>query len=403
MAAHPIGSEPDVAEATADQMGVRLTEERRMNQSPPGEIVLRWAAVNRKNSGSILQFIDGGRPRLVQSAARLADRLRKLRAIFKVEALIGGGFPSWTGPDPILWVAELVSSPGEPVFVSGSVSTKSMLAAWYLQDFGYTLRDGCVMHDFLGLSVWESIAGDDVPLICEGLRKFWAHPYSPQLGADKLKSLILIGRALTAEAEHVPFGSLACAIGRKLDTTITLWSFNKMDQSSAGGRAIRYRLSPGNRSEEIILFAPSSNHPSSLDFETRYAVAHELAHIALQHPPRLDGPSPQKEEVEAHYLAAIFLRLHGAPADRKAPSQEAMASILMKTDLPAADQMHLLDRFATLGSELEDGDEPWQDDLDALGVTDCEEEAEGALQRFGSDEALRDSLAVELGNQPYWR
>ncbi len=370
-----------------------------MTLSPPGEIVLRWAAVNRKQSGAILQFIDGGRARLVQSAAYLAGRLEKFRSFFKVETLIGE-FPIWSGPDPIQWIAELVTHPGAPVFVSGSLSTKAMLAAWYLQDFGYTLRDGCTIHDFVNLLIWESDRHDDAIIIGEELRRFWSHPYSPQLDALKLKSLISTGELLTAEAEQVPFGSIACAIGRKLDITITLWSFNEMDHSRAGGRAIRYRLSPGGRSEEIILFAPSATHPSSHDFETRYAVAHELAHIALQHPPRLNGPSPQPEEIEAHYLAAIFLRLHGAPIDRSFPSREAMAAILKKTDLPAADQMHILDWLATLVSR---SGEPWPEGTKSPQMSADEQEAESALQMFASDETLRNQLAAEFENQPCWR
>ncbi len=137
------------------------------------------------------------------------------------------------------------------------------------------------------------------------------------LSEKRIAELQRHGLELIRRAEDVPLGSLAYAIAKEIDCSITLWPYAGLASDTEGERAIVYLdRSQSNQKDYIIMYAPSQDgRPGSMDLITRFTVAHELAHIALRHPMQ-NTVRDVKQEMEAHFLALLLLGLHGAPVER---------------------------------------------------------------------------------------
>jgi hypothetical protein len=196
----------------------------------------------------------------------------------------------------------------------------------YLQEFGYDFIDGKSSDFFRSDALDEALLNGPEALV-KHLKACFYHPDASLLTQNHVLSLRELGQTLVDEAEHVPFGSLAHAISRRNNVVITLCPMTQVGD----GKAIRYQRITNDGHEEFIFYRPSLDTKSCLHQETRYAVAHELAHVALSHPPGAVGDVSREQEIEADSLATMFLHLHGAPVCRTTPSSSELDAIHEKT------------------------------------------------------------------------
>lgn len=162
------------------------------------------------------------------------------------------------------------------------------------------------------------------------------------LTKDRIEQLMRDGLDLVRRAEDVPLGSLAHAIAKRIDCTITLWPYK--DLASTQERAIVYDMEDSrDHVEFVILHAPSDDgKPGSMNLLTRFVVAHELAHIALRHPMQNRNRNP-KIELEANFLALLLLAVHGAPVERAKLLSHDADSVLDRALIARQDKVCLLE------------------------------------------------------------
>lgn len=363
-----------------------------MDFNPQTELALRWIACNMRQTNGNAAFSMDGKELLIDIALRHGPRLKYYREIENIAVFDGTS-------DPIDWIAGLLCHPFDRLFVSAGISTAALMTSLYMGDFGYAFRNGFDLSSLQRDGFWESaIVQRDQVKAADHLKRFFVRQNGPMLTSKKIRELAALGSELVDNADHVPFGSLAHAIGRKLDRSITLWSFDhaSMRSNESGPGAIRYHINGPDGLQEIILYAPSSNGPSTLDFATRYAVAHELAHVVLGHAPR-KGPALPEEEAEAHCLATIFLKLHGAPKDREIPSEEILVPILKSTDLPEDDRRMLLAHLAEVDFIPPLGfTTSVQDEVSMVSDHDDRERISKDIERFYSDSSFRQEVEASL-------
>lgn len=359
-------------------------------QSTASWIALAHLTANADATNSSPIFTRGGQERLACESVSLARKLRGLDQLSGVIRSIDQG-----ESDPLLIAANIVAHRLGECFASRGVSTIIGASVYFLVSKGYRLTPGISFADIANESCWDAECREasDIERLADRLRGWFRHPDRPNafVTAQKLESLCKVANGFVVEAEHIPFGSLASAIGRELGRSITLWPMRNEDIQRTGTRAIRYTRRSDDQIEEIIFYHPSDSGPSTLDFVTRYTVAHELAHVALRHAPG-DGQSLQAEEIEAHCLAAVFLATHGAPTTRTAPTDEKLRELLDSTDLNDPDKLALI---VQLGEILRQRDCPTELNVrlsEADGgerPSDEESEVAAIITTYVSDDEFR--------------
>ena len=296
-------------------------------------------SLNSRHTGGKPLLMPNGEAILIDRSIQNTRQLAIYRAINELNSQ--GGTSVFV--DGILEsLAHLLANSGPAAFVSAEISTRVDWCRFELAGFGFRKRDGVTLSDIYQDPVWDS-SNLTTGSLRQKLQSWFDHDLLPRMSAQRFRPLFAMAQELVAEAEHVPFGSLACAIALKLDTPITMCPNRSLDTGRREKRAIRYTRRTDVGLEEFIFYAPCLEKKSSLDFWTRFAVAHELAHVALRHPAG-NSRNPQ-HEVEAHYLAVAFLLLHGAPHQRECPSDQELHHILDETDLSNADKASILERF----------------------------------------------------------
>jgi len=161
----------------------------------------------------------------------------------------------------------------------------------------------------------------------------------------RLADLVARGVRAAKEAEDIPLGSLAHAIAQSQGCTITLTPVK--DLSVGSGHACRY--STAQADWHVIVYEPSQYSPGTLDTATRFSIAHELAHILLDHPPQHTLPEPfqngapsairDTEEFEANFLASVFLIWNGGPEKIKLTPFEEIEEVLSKVKCSGKSQI----------------------------------------------------------------
>src|SRR5262249_53316954 len=120
-------------------------------------------------------------------------------------------------------------------------------------------------------------------------------------------------------------------------------------------RATLFSRWSGDHREYYICYDPWPEGPSFRSLNTRYAIAHLLAHILLEHPLRCGEGTPD-QECEAHLLAAIILLLHPPPVERARPFQDEIIQILEEAELEGQHKWHLLTAFRNIVNHNSGGD-----------------------------------------------
>jgi hypothetical protein len=318
--------------------------------TPSEEIALRFLSANCGCTGTIEVFLADGHERLAQFAVRFGAQLATLRKQMMVDVLLMG---EAVEPHPIALMSQLLADPDNRRFVCKVPSTMATIADYFLvREFGHSYQSGYSIDELLTATFWDhALDCCDIQLLHDNLLKRFVPSSTPQMSSGRLAEMIALGRDLSDAASHIPFGSLAHAIAKKLNICITLSPLASMN--GAARHRIVHEPTPDELKgsvEELILYRPSVDGPSALDFATRYAVAHELAHIALEHPARMglagDPGTSLYEEIEAHSLAAVFVQIHGAPTGRSEPTRAMLVEILKNTDLPPADRNAIIEAIS---------------------------------------------------------
>lgn len=307
-------------------------------------IVLSHLVSNAHFSGSVNppRFPRNGRETLIHEAINLHTKIQSMLDLNGIDGI--------KSPQYAYWCAGVIAACQlGHCFETAGISTAIGASVDFLAQHGFQLSSQFSLEQIESDDSWcgEPPQGVQLQRLVDRLRSWFFHPeLSTQfVTPQKLKELYALAEGFVADAEHIPFGSLASAIGRRLDRPITLWPFQEgpdaQSENPSSSRAIRYTRQTDEQIEEIIFFKPSANGPSALDYMTRYTVAHELAHIALGHAPGMEGSRPH-EEIEAHCLATVFMTTHGAPTGRTSPTPEELARVLDATDLPTLEKIALM-------------------------------------------------------------
>lgn len=157
---------------------------------------------------------------------------------------------------------------------------------------------------------------------------------------DDIAALFNIASTMSEVAEDVPLGSLASAIADVRKCTILLRAHKPLNTSE--NRAVYWYREGRYDREYWILYAPAEGGRSVYDARTRYAVAHELAHVLLDHDLSNGKPSARDEQ-EAHVMAAAFLRHQGPPERRNASTFSEVVSVVAESkSLAAATRIAML-------------------------------------------------------------
>lgn len=371
-----------------------------MSLGPSVLIGVRSYALNSIHTDNTPQFLNEGFDRLVDRSVQLGHRLGRFLEIVHFHRAIGSRFFDFPG-----CFSQLVTFAPNRVFVAKEISTVTDLTLVFLAENGFRFASGQDLDRVRSDQTWDDAyqAADDRDLNAR-LRHWFVHPSVPSLSEERFQRLWRIAEQVVKDAEQVPFGSLAYAISRYTGRMITLSPFAQLNSEPRGRRAIRYHRRTADGPEEFILYAPANGLPSSLDFWTRYSVAHELAHVALDHRPG-DGTQPQaaQEEVEAHYLAAVILTQHGAPTQRDIPSDDELHSILSETDLSPLERSAVIDRLRA--ARMEDADPLatfFANDFegsvsrDPDKIRSCRGAVARAIKKYDTDSAYRERVNAEI-------
>lgn len=329
--------------------------------TPAKELAARFVSINwtgRANIpaaefGSIFLQCESSIGFVVDWSVKLGTQLRGLRSIIQLEGPLLSDF------DPLTWIAEFAVAPCQVMFVAGAVSTAQDLMAGYLREFRYEPRSSNSDVMLRDAAFWSLEPDQRQPgEIIEFLHRTYFRPDGAAISFARFDELLKYGTDVTKEADHVPFGSLAHAISRQRNCIVTLAPYPPIGRGRAMRVPKRHRvIDPitGEQRiirEEFVMYAPTGNGTkSTLDYPTRYAVAHELAHILLGHLASPFGVPDPREEVEAHCLAVILLHSHGAPTGRTAPSLKELDEILLAANLSPADRELVLRKRTELFSE----------------------------------------------------
>lgn len=312
-------------------------------------VALAHLNANTSEANESPKFIANGRQRLIDESVSVGQKLDQLLELSAVKGLIDQG-----DFDHFLGASIIVAQKLGECFEHMGPSTTARAAIYFLSQNGYRLKPDRTRKGLFDDPCWDLPLNStsDSQALADRLRDYFFHPTKPSsfVTSRKLRRLVDLADGFINEADHIPFGSLASAIGRVLDISITLWPMRADNPKISGTRAIRYTYSSADKIEEIIIYHPSIDGPSTLDFVARYTVAHELAHVALRHEPG-DGVSRQLEEIEAHCLAAVFMAKHGAPTVRTAPSNNELRELLNSTDLGQTEKDALIQQLAEILNE----------------------------------------------------
>ena len=330
------------------------------------------------------RFQDEGFERLVRQAAYWG-RFMDVCAIVR----------QW--PEFLSCACELAMEIRDSVFVGRGVETAHKLLIAILGNAGFRRKEAPTEQQVLE-AILRDIEDGNSPGLQKTLNSSFQWPETSQ-GAedaqdwdllrdlDRRRLLEDIANQVVQSAEVFPLGSLTQAISRRRNCLITLWPNESLRKKTGNKKAILFPRWNGEQHEYFILYAGSTRSPSQVDEQTRYCVAHELAHILLNH--RLqNGISSQNDEVEAHYLATLFMWLRGRPLQRAKTRFDQVPSVLMSVDLPLEARWSILASFLSfLSRQLSETDEP-----SAPLQSDDEETAKQSLKRFLRDEPFRNAV-----------
>lgn len=218
---------------------------------------------------------------------------------------------------------------------------------------------------------------------------------------NRLSQLLRQGVAVANESSHIPFGSLAQAIGIACGCAITLKPLGK----AGDNRAIASKVRGGSckRPEYIIHFPPSGFTEGQRDVKVRFNVAHELAHVLLNHTPQDGFSSPNlQHELEANVLACVFMKLVGGPKERENHTFEELFSIVYALNVSEAEKLQILSNLQEAlqqiqGHDLRSDFDLAQEDIDeAVPVRELRERCRVALHDFEHDGLLTASALKSL-------
>jgi len=174
------------------------------------------------------------------------------------------------------------------------------------------------------------------------------------ISEEKLGEIYHSSMRIAAQGSGVPLGSLAHAVARELENClISLWP--AVQRREGDKRASVYVAEQGSVVEYLILYGPSDSETDG-DWEIRSAVAHELAHLLLGHPPRTTPKNPvengvpltaeqRHREFEADYYASLLLLWLGTVTERAKPDIEHIEDFLESGELLREEQEQIISRI----------------------------------------------------------
>jgi hypothetical protein len=228
-----------------------------------------------------------------------------------------------------------------------------------------------------------------------------------EIDINRLAFLVDAGKQIVQAAERVPLGSLAHSIAKGKGCTILLCPMDQQDHVCVGEEELvsLYSRWNDNHREYYIFYNAVPEEPTFRSLRIRYAIAHKLAHIFLEHP-LLDGQATPKQEIEAHILSAVIVLLHGPPVRRLTPNQGEFDSLINQLGFDVAHKDVLLQAFTRVQAMTVTSpatNESWYSDLRDQHAADLSppdwtrqvQLVAQSLSRYFEDETSRLSVAKQ--------
>jgi len=328
-------------------------------------------------------FLTNGIAKLVEELAKILPTVGELRTLGEIDLLLGRERPY------LVKLCNFATTLQDGVLTSFGSSAALDFIACEFSEGGYRLRESVRWASYSKTeSLQKAVSSMDGSKLSKALL---SHMESPRRNAshlthEEMAQLYEKAKTMTKDAERYSLTSIAQAISNMKDCFITISPKSFMQP----GTAIRYCLDEGE-----LLFVPPIDLESDHDFRARFAAAHELAHILLDHSPKLPGENIEiAKETQAHFVAAVFMGSRGVPTARRRTEVAELSELLReRQDMSPHDCEAIIDFLTQLDAEFVQ--QKSEARLESSFTTDM---IENCVTEFFADEGFR-TRAIQQCNR----